>query len=73
MSEQKPSAKPNTKSDAKPNDGRATRRPDHVKAPKHWEKSDAPKPAPKEAAPALEPLDPVRYGDWEKNGIAVDF
>lgn len=52
---------------------RATSRPDHVKAPPHWEKSEVPKPASKEDAPDLEPLDPVRYGDWEKNGIAVDF
>lgn len=48
-------------------------RPAHVKAPSHWQKSDAPQPDPNDSAPKLEPLDPVRYGDWEKNGIAVDF
>lgn len=52
---------------------RATERPAHVKAPAHWEKSDAPNPQKSDVKPELEPLDPVRYGDWEKNGIAVDF
>ena len=23
--------------------------------------------------PPSDPLDPTRYGDWEQNGIAVDF
>lgn len=52
---------------------RATKRPDHVNAPGHWEKTVAPIPQKKDIEPELEPLDPVRYGDWEKNGIAVDF
>ena len=32
-------------------------------------------PQPAEAPPAREDgkLSPVRYGDWEKNGIAIDF
>jgi len=33
-------------------------------------------PTPEEVPPAAEPedrLNPVRYGDWERNGIAVDF
>jgi hypothetical protein len=38
--------------------------------PSHW--SDAPPPAPK-AAPEDEALSPTRYGDWVKNGIAIDF
>lgn len=54
------------------------RRPAHVKPPRHLGKSP-PVPAP---APVAEPgppegeegkLDPTRYGDWEKKGIAVDF
>ena len=51
-------------------------RPPHVKRPAHWPKS---MPAPEPAAVTFkpEPLrdgpDPTRYGDWEKNGIAVDF
>lgn len=52
---------------------RATTRPAHVKAPAHWSKTDAPKPDPADSKPDLEPLDPVRYGDWERNGVAVDF
>lgn len=51
------------------------KRPAHVKAPAHLSKSPpVPQPAPMER-PAEDPLgrDPVRYGDWEKKGIAVDF
>lgn len=52
-------------------------RPAHVKAPPYLTKSppvpspDAVDPAP----PAGEEgkLDPTRYGDWEKKGIAIDF
>lgn len=61
-----------TRADA-PHPRRATQRPPHVKAPAHWDKSAAPKPDPLDTEPALEPLDPVRYGDWERNGVAVDF
>jgi hypothetical protein len=34
-----------------------------------------PEPLPEPSPPAGEEerLDPTRYGDWEKNGIAVDF
>jgi hypothetical protein len=38
--------------------------------PAHW--TNDPPPAPK-AAEVDEPLSPTRYGDWEKDGIAVDF
>ena len=52
---------------------RATKRPHPFTKPLHW--SDTPAPAP--AAPAAEPdpdgLSPTRYGDWVKNGIAIDF
>jgi hypothetical protein len=53
------------------------KRPKHVKSPAHLSKSP-PLPRP-EAAEAGKPageeerLDPTRYGDWEKNGIAIDF
>lgn len=52
-----------------------SQRPPHVKPPAHLSKNP---PVPKPAAvvrPADDPLgkDPVRYGDWERNGIAVDF
>ncbi|WP_309602266.1 DUF1674 domain-containing protein [Sphingomonas sp.] len=32
-----------------------------------------PVPAPKEGLDDRGPLDPTRYGDWEKKGIAYDF
>ena len=47
-------------------------RPSHVKPPQHLSKSPpVPKPAP--ATPPRDPLDPTRYGDWERKGIAIDF
>ncbi|MBU3077102.1 DUF1674 domain-containing protein [Sphingomonas quercus] len=55
---------------------RATQRPPHVKAPAHWGPSE-PVPAPEAVTLAPEPArdgpDPVRYGDWESKGIAIDF
>jgi hypothetical protein len=52
------------------------KRPDHVKPPAYLSKSP-PVPAPGES-PSAPPqdearLDPTRYGDWERKGIAVDF
>jgi hypothetical protein len=49
---------------------RATKRPKPFRKPAHW--SDAPPPAPCESRDSEE-LGPTRYGDWVKNGIAVDF
>ncbi len=54
---------------------RATRRPAGVAAPAHWQHDAAPPPA---VIPFLEREekgrpDPVRYGDWELKGIAIDF
>jgi len=54
------------------------KRPKHVKAPVHLSPSP-PVPEPEAPAPQDPPageearLDPTRYGDWEKKGIAVDF
>jgi len=54
------------------------KRPKHVQPPTHLSPSP-PVPAPAAADPASAPegeerrLDPTRYGDWEKKGIAVDF
>lgn len=49
---------------------RATERPEHFEKPAHW--SSDPPPAP--AAPEDdEHLSPTRYGDWVKDGIAIDF
>ena len=50
---------------------RATTRPEKFKKPANWTNEPAPQPEP--ASPPTDPLDPTRYGDWEKNGIAVDF
>lgn len=55
---------------------RAMRRPDGVTAPAHWSGDDI---APHPAAVPFVGLsekgrpDPVRYGDWELKGIAIDF
>jgi hypothetical protein len=51
------------------------RRPPHVKPPAHLSPSP---PVPEPAEPIVTtdpdgPLSPVRYGDWERKGIAVDF
>ncbi len=53
-------------------------RPKNVKAPAYLSKSP-PVPEPGAVKPSASPdgeeqrLDPTRYGDWEKKGIAVDF
>lgn len=53
---------------------RATRRPKEFTKPAHWDDSAPPKPADaKLDAPDPDGLDPTRYGDWVKNGLAVDF
>ena len=49
---------------------RATQRPDTFAKPAHW--TSEPPPAPQKAS-ADEELSPTRYGDWVRNGIAVDF
>jgi uncharacterized protein DUF1674 len=54
------------------------KRPKHLNAPAHLSPSppvpEAQPPAPVEPpAGEEEKLDPTRYGDWEKKGIAVDF
>lgn len=50
-------------------------RPDHVKPPAYLS-PNPPVPAPETVArKEQDPLgrDPVRYGDWESKGIAIDF
>ena len=49
---------------------RATTRPEGFKKPAHWT-NDAP-PAPRKGSDD-EDLSPTRYGDWVKDGIAIDF
>lgn len=54
------------------------KRPKHLDPPTHLSPSP-PVPQPDQAethgppAGEAEQLDPTRYGDWEKKGIAVDF
>jgi hypothetical protein len=52
---------------------RAIKRPANFVKPAHWTNTPAPKPeaATDEADPAG--LSPTRYGDWVRDGIAVDF
>jgi hypothetical protein len=52
---------------------RATKRPDGFVKPAHWTTEPAPQPAPAKDEPDPQGLSPTRYGDWERNGIAVDF
>ena len=49
---------------------RATERPDTFKKPEYW--NSAPPPAPAKGK-TDEDLSPTRYGDWVKDGIAIDF
>lgn len=52
---------------------RATQRPAEFKKPAHWTDNPAPKPGEGSRHEDAERPDPTRYGDWEKNGIAIDF
>ena len=49
---------------------RATQRPKGIVKPAHWSNEPLPEPKP---ADGEEGLSPTRYGDWVRNGIAVDF
>ena len=49
---------------------RATKRPEGFTKPAHWTNDPPPKPA---KGNADEELSPTRYGDWVRDGIAVDF
>lgn len=49
-------------------------RPPNLKPPAHWGPSPpVPQPEAVTPEPAGEGPDPVRYGDWEKKGMAIDF
>lgn len=52
---------------------RATQRPKDFQKPAHW--NNEPAPAPAKAKDEQDPngLSPTRYGDWVRDGIAVDF
>ncbi|WP_375427412.1 DUF1674 domain-containing protein [uncultured Sphingomonas sp.] len=52
-----------------------SKRPDHLKPPAYLT-PNPPVPQPEEVAePEHDPMgkNPVRYGDWEHKGIAIDF
>ena len=52
---------------------RATQRPPGFQKPANWTNEPPPRPEAPKAVPDPAGLSPTRYGDWEKNGIAVDF
>ncbi|WP_298193225.1 DUF1674 domain-containing protein [Novosphingobium sp.] len=52
---------------------RATKRPAGFTRPAHWTNEPAPAPAPAPQRDDPDGLDPTRFGDWERNGIAIDF
>ena len=52
---------------------RATTRPAGFTRPAHWSTEPATTPRPAEHRDDPDGLDPTRFGDWEKNGIAIDF
>ncbi len=52
---------------------RATKRPKPFAKPAHWSNEPAPQPGPLKQGEDPAGLSPTRYGDWVRNGIAVDF
>lgn len=55
---------------------RAVKRPSHAKAPAGWTNSAVPAPEPIHEDKAEDQpggRNPVRYGDWELKGLAIDF
>ena len=51
---------------------RATKRPKPFAKPAHWTNTPAPQPKAVKDGDG-EALSPTRYGDWVRDGIAVDF
>lgn len=52
---------------------RVTKRPEPFEKPSYWSNAPAPKPAEAKTQPDPDGLSPTRYGDWVRDGIAVDF
>jgi len=52
---------------------RATKRPKDFVKPAHWTNDPAPKPQSSKNDEDPAGLSPTRYGDWVRDGIAVDF
>jgi hypothetical protein len=49
---------------------RVTQRPGNFVKPPHWSTEPPPQ---ARAADGAEELGPTRYGDWVRNGLAIDF
>ncbi|RYY47512.1 MAG: DUF1674 domain-containing protein [Sphingomonadales bacterium] len=47
-------------------------RPENTQPPAYLT-PNPPVPEPQPPEPVSDPLDPTRYGDWERKGVAVDF
>ena len=52
---------------------RATQRPKPFVKPAHWTTARPPKPQAAKPTENSGELSPTRYGDWVRDGIAVDF
>eukprot|EP01037_Dinobryon_pediforme_P005700 gene5700-5762_t len=52
---------------------RATTRPAHFTPPPHWTNPPVPEPRAVPRGDDPDGIDPTRFGDWERNGIAIDF
>jgi len=52
---------------------RATKRPEGFAKPAHWKNPPVPQPSEAKGEGDPDGLSPTRYGDWTRNGIAVDF
>jgi len=52
---------------------RANQRPDDFAKPDHWDNAPPPRPVSAPEEKDSDELSPTRYGDWVRNGIAVDF
>ena len=52
---------------------RATKRPEGFQKPANWTNEPPPEPEKPKSEEDPDGLSPTRYGDWVKNGIAVDF
>ncbi|MXO86954.1 DUF1674 domain-containing protein [Altererythrobacter aurantiacus] len=52
---------------------RSTKRPENFRKPAHWTNDPPPEPKPMEKTDDPQGLSPTRYGDWVKDGIAIDF
>jgi hypothetical protein len=52
---------------------RATERPEGFTKPAHWTTDPAPQAEKPKDGEDPDGLSPTRYGDWVRNGVAVDF